>query len=207
MTDNDEQPQVKADPFPWKDLKGKQGLWLKAYLDESNPKTFLNKKGSARAAKYACKNDDDFGSVGYQNSIKLQALIGKWLDEYGLSEEHLKTTLRDLMNGKSGKIMTIKGTINEEDLPEGSRVIAVATEQKCSKDGQLYDEINTIVEIGYYDPELCRRTVDMGLKVKGMNAPEKRIHSGDQDNPIRVQHSMTTELQDKLAEIYAEPAE
>lgn len=45
-------------------LTPKLRLWLKAFLDESNPKAFLNKTGAARAAGYQCSKEDSFRQIG-----------------------------------------------------------------------------------------------------------------------------------------------
>ena len=91
----------------------KQLLWLQSYLDESNPVTFFNKTGSARAAQYRCNSDAAFRAVGYQNFTKLHHLIDQWLDEHGLSEARLKSLLAEGLNCVETRFFTHQGKVTE----------------------------------------------------------------------------------------------
>jgi hypothetical protein len=72
-------------------------VWLKAYLNEENPDTFLNATASAIAAGYKAKRRGTFRQIGYLNRIRLERKIAQWLDEAGFSEVQLKTKLLQLM--------------------------------------------------------------------------------------------------------------
>lgn len=132
----------------------KLNAWFKAYIDETNPSTFLNKTGSAKAAKYKCSTDESFRAVGYQNFTKLHDKIEKWLDDVGLSENQLKSKLVILLDAKQTKFF--------------------------QKDGKVTDtrEVEAL--------EIQRKSLDMGFKVKGMYAPEKREHTGKDGSPIQL---------------------
>jgi len=89
-------------------------LWKKFYLDESNSRTFLNKTQSAIAAGYCCKSHDNFAQVGCQNFNKLKEIIGKWLDEHGLSDSYLKQKLKFLLEAKETKFFAYEGKVTDQ---------------------------------------------------------------------------------------------
>lgn len=95
-------------------LTGKQRMWLKYYLDSSNKETFLNKKASARAAGYRCKNDQDYGRIGFENSKKLHFQITEWLESEGLGETSLKTLLVEGLTAEGTKIFSFNGQVTEK---------------------------------------------------------------------------------------------
>lgn len=150
-----------------KKLSLKQRAWLRALLDQANPATFMNQSGAARAAGYKCKNDLDFASIGYQNSIKLQEHIAKWQDEVGLSDEALKTRLLKLMDAKETKFIKVKGAINQDDLLPGFFIVGTTGTIEWDKDGKCYGEGDTILMVNMDALEVQRRSLDMGFKVNG----------------------------------------
>ena len=83
--------------IPLKKLTGKQALFLRHLLDESNPDTFMNATGSAKAAKYNCSTENSYSLIGYENIRKLKPYISQWLDEVGLSEERLRLKIVELL--------------------------------------------------------------------------------------------------------------
>jgi len=91
----------------------KRLVWLKLYLDQGNPETFLNKQESARQAKYKTNNPQRLSEIGYQNSIALQPSIAKWLDDVGLSENALKQKLHKLVHAKETKFFQKDGMVVE----------------------------------------------------------------------------------------------
>ncbi len=91
----------------------KRLVWLKLYLDQGNPETFLNKQESARQAKYKTNNPQRLSEIGYQNSIALQPSIAKWLDDVGLSENALKQKLHKLVHAKETKFFQKDGLVVE----------------------------------------------------------------------------------------------
>lgn len=167
----------KSSPTPWRGLKGKLRPWLRAYLDESNRDTFLNATASAKAAGYKADSYHRFGEIGYQNSKKLQKLIDQWMDEFGLSEAALKRKLKSLLEAKESKIITVKGRIQPEMLPEGCHIITEAVETVIvgfGEDAEAVDKVNTVLMINMNANELQRRTLDMGMKVRGMYVNEDK---------------------------------
>jgi len=134
----------------------KLNVWLKHYLNEGCKTTFLNKIESAKAAKYKCTTQDSYRSVGYQNFIKCADKIKVWLDEHGLSENALKIKMLSLMEAKEKKFFSTP----------------MKDKTGCTTGILIEDvEVEAI--------ETQRKTLDMALKVKGMNAPEKHIHGFD----------------------------
>ncbi len=154
------------------ELKGKLQPWLKAYLDESNPATFMNGAGSARAAGYKCQYENGFAEIGSQNSSKLKDRINWWLDNEGLSERRLKSKMFRLMEAKQAKVIAMKGALQEDALGPGTSVLARSTQTKLGGTAGIpYDEEHTLIAVDQEALETQRRTLDMAFKVKGLYAP------------------------------------
>jgi len=100
--------QKKKTPKP-----NKLNAWFRAFIDETNPSTFMNQTGSAKAANYKCSTEASFANVGLQNFRKLEDRIKKWLDEVGLSENELKTKLVKLMDAKETKFFQFQGEVTD----------------------------------------------------------------------------------------------
>lgn len=107
-------------------LKGKQRLWLRYYLNASNPKTFFNATESAKYAKYNAKN---LSQVGAENYRKLKLRIDKWLNEHGLSETQLKGKLLSLVNAKETKLFANKDEKGELEIIE-HQIPALETQRR-----------------------------------------------------------------------------
>ena len=86
-------------------------LWLRAYLDESNTATFLQKTGAARAAGYP---DKSCGQIGWENYKKLENRIATWTEEVGLSEKRLKQKLLSLTEAKETKFFQHEGIVTQQ---------------------------------------------------------------------------------------------
>jgi hypothetical protein len=178
----------------------KINIWLKHFLNENCSTTFLNRKESARKAGYKTKNEFSLDSIGHQNFAKCKVRIGKWLDENGLSDEALKIKLLSLMEAHESKFIKIKGAVIRESLPEGVKIVAATgvkvkkNEDENQEDIEVFDE--TIVAIDVKAIETQRKTLDMALKVKGLNAPVKHQIGSDPDNPpvweLEITHVDTT---------------
>lgn len=164
--------ESKSSSKPWAGLRGKLLPWLKAYLDDTNPDTFLNKTGASRAAGYKCNTKTGFGEIGYQNSIKLQPLINAWLDDHGLTRERNKKKLLQLSEAHEDKIINVKGKIEPESLPEFCELLFCAEQEKFDKDGGKIIEYQSTIAIKQVANETQRRTVDMMIKVLGQYAVE-----------------------------------
>jgi len=154
-------------------LTGKLLPWLRAYLDEENQKTFLNKTESSRVARYNCKDDNCFTSIGCQNYRKLSERINQWLDENGLSENSLKIKLLSLLDIKETKLITIKGELTDDEIPVNCIVIAKTENEKLNAQGDKYTEYQTVLGVNMEANEIQRRSLDMAFKVKGMYADQK----------------------------------
>ncbi|MCK5018042.1 MAG: hypothetical protein KAS32_13380 [Candidatus Peribacteraceae bacterium] len=92
----------------------KKEIWLRYFLDDSNPATYMNRTQSAMAAKYNAKSYDDFAHIGANNFKRCKKIISKWLDEQGLSEAALKTKLITLLDAKETKFFAYEGVITDE---------------------------------------------------------------------------------------------
>jgi hypothetical protein len=151
--------------------------WLKAYLDQGMP-TFLNASASAKAAGYRAKTDDSFRAIGYQNRKKFEPTIAKWLDEHGYSETNLKIKLLRLMEAKETVFQKLRGAVPESRLPDGHRIAATSGTVVTTKDGQVYGDGDTLLEIDVENYAVQVKATDMALKVKGIYEAERDEHSG-----------------------------
>lgn len=119
----------------------KLDLWFSHYINSDSPETFLNKSGSAKAAGYKTSREQSFGEIGYQNSIKLQDRISKWIDEIGLSENALKKKLLNLIEAKETRFFQKDGKVIEtrevEALETQRRTLDMAMKVKG-----LYEQDN-----------------------------------------------------------------
>ena len=122
----------------------KKEIWLKHFLDNSNPTTFLNKVQSVKAAKYKCNGDPSCASLGHENFKYHTKRINQWMEEEGLSENALKIKLLSLMDVTETKFFSA----TETDL-EGK--VSIIIEER---------QIPAI--------ETQRRTLDMAIKVRGL---------------------------------------
>jgi len=157
-------------------LSDKMKMWLFYYLDESCSTTFMNKTQAARKAGYKDIRPNAMSEIGCQNATKLKEEINSWLDEYGLTEERLKLKLISLVEAKETKFLKIKGYIGDDDLPDGAKAfgtsgLVVKGKDDDGEDVEKYSAGETIIGIDIEAIETQRKTLDMALKVKGMNAP------------------------------------
>lgn len=173
MSDDSQPTNTVSTPRPWVKLQGKLQLWLKAYLNDTNPATFLNKTGSARAAKYNCSHAQSFANVGCQNYIKLQPRIESWLDDHGLTKENNKKKLLQLSKAEETKVITVEGEVDPKSLPDNFTIVTAAVQEKYTKDGDSYEQIKTVISYTLPANETQRRTTDMMIKVLGQYAAEK----------------------------------
>lgn len=142
----------------------KKRLWLKFYLDVNNTSTFFNKTESARRAGYKTKNKDSLRQIGCHNFKSLSTKISKWLDDNELSENALKIKLLTLLDAKETKFFK-----------------ATETDQ----DGQVTGIMIKEVEVDAIETQ--RKTLQMAIKMKGMDAPSKLEISGDDGGPLVVE--------------------
>lgn len=100
----------------------KLNAWFRAYFDETNPDTFLNQTGAAKAAGYKAKTENAFACIGHQNYRKLQDRIEKWMDEIGLSENQLKIKLLSLLDAKETRFFQKDGVVTETRTVEALEI-------------------------------------------------------------------------------------
>lgn len=144
---------AKPKSKPKRKLTLKQSMWLKLFLDESNPKTFLNQTESARQAGYDCDNENSYRQIGSENYAKLDKHIDKWIDEVGLSEERLKRKLKALTEAKETKFFAYEGVVTDQREVEAlgiqrqSLEMAMRVKNMFEKDNQLVpDEITVVLK-------------------------------------------------------------
>lgn len=150
----------------------KLDLWLKHYLDQDNPATFLNATASSKAAGYRSSNH---GISGQQAARANRRKILLWMNKEGLSEEQLKKKLLSLFDATDTKLQTLKGRIDEIDPT--LKPLAVTAQTKLTPRGDQYEETETLVSIPVKSLEIQRKALDMALKIQGMYAPEKHEHN------------------------------
>lgn len=156
----------------------KLNMWLKYFLDDSCKTTFLNRKESAIKAGYKAKHSHTYAVIGSQNFKRFKEEIEKWLDENGYSANSLKIKLLSLMDARESKFIKVKGAISSKDLPPGVLKIATTGTIEYTEDGKEFSNGETVLAIDVEAIETQRRSLDMALKVKGLNAPEKHEHTG-----------------------------
>lgn len=159
----------------------KLNLWLKHYLNECNPVTFMNKTESSRAAGYNCRTEnaeDCLCQIGCQNFVKLKIQINKWFDEVGLSEEALQQKLMELMSVKEKKFFSAP-VKDSEGIVVGMH----------------------IEDIDVPAIETQRKTLDMALKVKGMMKPVVHEVAGKKGGKIGIEHSADNSWKDLLSSV------
>ena len=184
----------------------KMALWLKHYLDDTNPETFINQTKSAIYAEYKANSYNGFATIGKENYKKLQPYIAQWLDEYGLSENRLKLKLVSLTESHKTIFQKVKGRVDSDSLAPNVSKVAETHKVMCDHKGKTgddpdyYDDGETLLAIDVNDPELQRKSLDMALKVRD-------LYTGDKDG-VNNQHltivfislppAVSEELQRKL---------
>lgn len=167
-------------PVPRKNLKTptKRSLWLKHFLDEGNPATFLSQPGSAKAAGYRCKSEPSFASLGCENYKYHRDMINEWLEEYGFSENRLKLKMMELMSVTEEKFFS-----------------APQKDEKGFVTG-MHIESRTVPAI-----ETQRRTLDMAAKVKGLYKPVIHEVAGKKGGKIEINHSLDESWKELLTAV------
>ena len=92
----------------------KRDLWLAHFLNSSNPKTFLNRKESARAAGYKTGKEASLEAIGHENFRKLSDRIEAWLQDEGINNNVLKIKLIQLMEAKETKFFQHEGKVTDQ---------------------------------------------------------------------------------------------
>jgi hypothetical protein len=156
-------------------LVGKQAAWLRAYLDESNPATFMNATGAARAAGYAARKgakdpEHALQQMGHENLKKLEPLINEWMDEVGLSEARLKRKLVEGLDAEFHYHATSNGLITDVK--------------------------------SYPDHRVRKGFAELGLKLKGALVDRKEL-SGPGGGPINIQVGVDKLAAALMAEVFA----
>lgn len=156
--------------------------WFKHFTDEGNPKTYMNRSGSAKAAGYKASSDASFRNIGYQNFTKLNKKIGVWMEKVGMSDNALHKKHLQLQAAKETKVIKVKGYVGQESLPPGFRAIGTSGLVTEGEDGEKeYSAGETLIEVETEALHIQRQILDMGYKLKGSYSPEKHDISGSID--------------------------
>jgi hypothetical protein len=91
----------------------KRILWLKNFLNDHNPSTFLNKTESAAQANYKNTSRQYLSEIGSRNASFYKAEIAKWLDDFGMSDDTLKIKLLSLIEAKETKFFQKDGKVTD----------------------------------------------------------------------------------------------
>jgi hypothetical protein len=104
-------------------LSHREQLWLKCYLDQSNPDTFFRGVASVMAAGYKPGNPHAAATQGTKNKMKCLPLIEKWIDDVGMSEAELKRRLMEGLEARETKFFAYQGSVCEvrDVIPWGVR--------------------------------------------------------------------------------------
>lgn len=150
----------------------KRQIWLGHYLNQDNPKTFLNGTQSVIAAGYKATYDS-MSVIASQNFDLLRKQIEVWLDENGLSEGKLKGKLLSLVGAKKTIYQKVKGSVHPDSLPPGYRVVTTTGLLSSNEEGtEFFSDGDSLIEIEVESLGIQTKALDMALKVKGMYAAE-----------------------------------
>lgn len=159
----------------------KINVWLRAFLDDGNPDTFMNRVASVRAAGYKCASEEAFRAMGTYLYQQTQEKILSWMDEVGLSEPALKAKALSLFEANQKALEKMKGRLTKAS--PGLEVIAETTTTDS--------EGNDTTELWLSSPvpalETQRKTLDMAFRVRGMYAPEKHAVLAKGDLTVHVE--------------------
>ena len=141
----------------------KLNLWLKHFINESCSTTFLNKTESARRAGYNCRT---------KNADNCFKTIG--------CQNFTK------LNDKIGK------WLDENGLSENALKLKLLSLMEA-KEVRFFSNFGIVTDEREVDAiETQRKTLDMALKVQGMNAPTKHELTGKDGKPLIPQNTKIT---------------
>lgn len=141
-------------------LTEKQTLFLRHFLDAGDLDTYMNASGSARAAGL---------SPGYGSVLKklLSKPIKKFLAECGLDENSLKAKTVELLHARETKIMTVKGRLEEWELPPGARIMAVSSNYvPATRNSAERTDYQTVLAIDVEAKSLQHRALETALRMQ-----------------------------------------
>ncbi len=88
-------------------------LWIKYYLDESNPETFMNGAESARKAGYSAKNPKAVSVRAAENMARYKKKIQKFLIDAGYTEDAVKLKIMEGFEAMETKFFQKDGIVVE----------------------------------------------------------------------------------------------
>lgn len=113
----------------------KLDLWLRAYLNDDNPTTFLNKTASAIEAGYNATSQASFRVIGCANFKRKEKEIERWMDDVGMSDNQLKAKLLSLMDARMTKFFQYQGEVMDEKEVEALDIQLKATDMAIKVKG------------------------------------------------------------------------
>jgi len=176
-------------------------LWLKHFLNSSNPATFLNKSASSRAAGYNAKSDECFGTIGNQNFKRHRSKIQAWMDDEGLGENELKAKLIEGLNCTEtifkghkvegaayimhhGVAYRMDEALNSEDMELcecAKHVLGLGARQGVVDTGYIIEQREVIPW------DVRRKYLELAMDVKKMIGAKRLELTGADGGPIRHQ--------------------
>lgn len=129
----------------------KQKLWLFHYTNESNKHTFLNGVQSALRA-YDTTDYETANQISVDVKKALAPQLSKWLDEEGLTEDYLKSKVRELCQAQETKFVKIKGKVADSDEHD---IVAVSDEE-------------TVIAVTVAAHGVQQQATKLGAQVRGM---------------------------------------
>ena len=148
--------------MPKKPPISKRVLWLSYFLDKDNLETFFNATASARAAGIEAANPQSLWNQASQIKKSWEPEINQWLDEQGLSREHLKKKLIDLLDAKETKFFAHMGTVIDQRTVRDTAAQLKALDMALKVKGEYKDKIELSGADG--------GPLDMSLKVVFVNS-------------------------------------
>jgi len=153
------------------DLPPRRRLWLQAYLNSENPATYLNKTESASVAGYE-GDRQQLSEQGCRVSRFVKDRIQIWLDEVGLSDETLRSKLAKGLDVEQTEVITVRGDIDESELPDGVRIVAKGKQERQGKEGTHTEQV-TVLAMNMAAIEVRRKFLEMAMRTKGMFNDDK----------------------------------
>ena len=121
------------------------------------------------------------------------------LDAEGLGLAYLIKKLKRELDAKATKLQKIKGKIPLNDngkpqLAKGTRIVTQSEKPSLDKEGELYDDGETVIAVDEIDWSTRQRARMDAHKLRGDYAPDKVEHTGN----VKINHDVESGLIDEI---------
>ena len=121
------------------------------------------------------------------------------LDAEGLGLAYLIKKLKRELDAKATKLQKIKGKIPLNDngkpqLAKGTRIVTQSEKPSLDKEGELYDDGETVIAVDEIDWSTRQRARMDAHKLRGDYAPDKVEHTGND----KINHDVDSGLIDEI---------